>query len=434
LFPRATVRLGLLIVVLVAAGCGDAIGPTGPDPTVAPSVQSIHAPTAGTGGSHFTTDDLRVGMCLIEATKRSGEVVSIVRRLPRFGVPARKTTIARVAIGDRATSQQIASISCRIPDTDRAMDRIVRVLVPERLMGRAWPGIAAYRSGRGSTQPAGGPSGYIMRLEGDTSCDDMGPPPGYDGIWVCVDRDEICDEDENPAGDGWWEDPWSEECVCLESGWCNGDDPFGDDPDDDGPGDGPGGGGGGDGPPPPDPDSTVVEAVEFEIPDEMLMLPDTINCASPPTPANAYSRQYVKAYCASVLPSGPQAQQINAALNRIKARGGMCATLANAGIALMQGTAKIRVFPSGTSGTGSIEGGGDQKQEYPFISDFLLNMNLPAGQYGIVPTATFNGNPIRVNLEWQLVHELDHWVNNAGHVSGSSGLLTPNHQCDGLQR
>ena len=298
----------LTFAVLAASvgGCGDVVGPTEADRVDLTVSHSIHATPLTNRPLGVGVEDLRRGQCLIDAVTRTGERVRLDRRLPRLGIPAREFRIFTLAIGDRATGNEVATVWCNIPAADQAVDLMVDTFAPEHLTGRAWPGFAEYRaawgrSGRGSASSvtvlgegysaAGAP---LMDVDDGASCDET-EPPDYFTIWVCVDREEICD-DEHDGADGWWEDIWSGECVCLESGWCHeGDDPGGSDPDDSA-GSGGGGGTGNDGPPPDDECNPDLQECE----DPCLIDPVAAECGPPegisPDFYNAMT-DTEKAYC-----------------------------------------------------------------------------------------------------------------------------------------
>lgn len=245
----------------------------------------MEAASSGTISALFSGESASApafGTCAITATAFDGSERRYVRRILRRGMPTRRTKEYTISIGDRATSEKVASIRCHLPEHDMAVDLAIRRLLPERLTGRPWAGIADYRARRAARSGTStAMSGLVwgekeqgvaleritMSLDDNTPCDDLDAPDDG-GIWVCVDRDPECEE--GTWEEGWWNDAWSGECECLPGSPCH--DPFDDDwpshDDDDGPGSG-GGGTGSDGPPPPPED------------DDCLAEPDDPPCDAP---------------------------------------------------------------------------------------------------------------------------------------------------------
>jgi len=137
-------------------------------------------------------------------------------------------------------------------------------------------------------------------------------------------------------------------------------------------------------------------------------------------------------WCSSKEYAGTRLVTITNALQRIKNRNPICSTIADFGTSLLN-NGRLREFPSsaynssGGLGGEFANGGG----AFAVISEVYLDS---------YSNATFNASGINslgnvyshdINLEWALVHELEHAMGEEGHSEGDP-WLTPNAQlCTG---
>jgi hypothetical protein len=143
------------------------------------------------------------------------------------------------------------------------------------------------------------------------------------------------------------------------------------------------------------------DAVEYDEPD----------CSQPPT------TNYAAAFCRSAEPdiTGPRWTLTETALQRIRARGGACAEIADQGLMMLR-TGRIRYFspmPGDAGAWGELNGG------------ILL------ADYWVIKYATSQTTEVPPrNLDQTLVHEIDH-VNGLRHLADP--LETPNSRfCSGI--
>jgi hypothetical protein len=115
-----------------------------------------------------------------------------------------------------------------------------------------------------------------------------------------------------------------------------------------------------------------------------------------------------KAYCAGTRPDATQLQNIDRALTRLEQLGGVCATLAQKGRAMLADSTAIRLYPQSfdkNSGYGSTEGWLVLRSDMATEDRYLYPGK---GKYG---------------LDWVLAHELDHVLNHKGSTTNEAGHL-----------
>lgn len=339
-------RCGLYGMMLVAAGCQDQIT----DPTLfeaEPHDAVVHANPAhpvpfteattrlaGLGlEARFRTigvpfpSVMEVGTCYTQVTKSVRPVPFTFDRLT-FEAPQ-----AAIAEADGASilleyrfrsrnGMVIEAARCRVPDSRLAVEQVFGHLAEHGLGARRVGLKAAVAAGL-----TGMADGWVVSV-------DTAPLPQGDVVGGSPCEGSGTEEDpcilegvEPESCDSWYQE-WDEsleECVCANGSpywdcWIHPDDPeYPDDPP------GGGGGGGGSGGPvdfdPVDPDedaeSWFLEALE-------------VICDGPPlaNPAQEVRRQ---AWCNAVPVSSTDSAKVAAALDRIEAVGGICATLAARG-------------------------------------------------------------------------------------------------------
>lgn len=129
------------------------------------------------------------------------------------------------------------------------------------------------------------------------------------------------------------------------------------------------------------------------------------------------------AWCASTVPKGTNLITINNALNKIKQRGSECAEIAQKGQQLLNQFG-IRYYPSGTIPYGGR--GGPQfgiLLSDAWFADYYIN--------GFKEIIDIDGIKVKINLEYALVHEIEHALGRH-HISDSSWRTPHAVSCSGL--
>jgi len=142
-------------------------------------------------------------------------------------------------------------------------------------------------------------------------------------------------------------------------------------------------------------ESQVTEKPSDMPRDDMLDEEEAEEPKCPPNPSEIDERH---AYCEGAVPAGQRLSRINAALDRIDAIGGECASLAKAGRDLLkEGTLRIfpRVRPDGSRR--GYRGAAPRNGDWLIIVDDVVE-----NSYAQIPGEG------RYSIDWLLVHELDH--------------------------
>lgn len=188
------------------------------------------------------------------------------------------------------------------------------------------------------------------------------------------------------------------------------------------PEDPPGGGGGDDGgggmppePPPPGDDCEAGEACEeedvadflyniFEVEVDTTYVP----VCPPESETRHLYRPHAYAWCNAQAPDTiTQLPALNTALDRIEARGGVCVEIAQTGRTLLQSNnIKVfteNVFPSGVKPTGGL---GVKGHGIRLHADWFELLDHTSGY-----------RTWEVNLEFTVVHEIEHYLNGPSHIT-----------------
>lgn len=354
--------------------------------------------------------DLNIPKGLIKKARRNG----VDRQWYTFGLGSEAAGSRTEADPARVATQpgSLVRLShCRIPGLPQIINTVKKTL--RGFGAESW--IAAEEKNTRSTTNTGGVqtgSSYCAVWEHTWWCrvyDDptRGTECEYEST-RCVEHHVYIEDDDEGGGGG---NPLEEE------------------EDNGGPGGGPSGDGGDDEMCDPDDsggdglvgnDGVPVSCPEEESPelpeplnDDYVADVDTTNIVCDGSFTGTYKeRESKKAWCASSPPTGERLQVTNTALDNIEQRGNECAAIAQKGRQLLQNYG-LRYYP----GSASSEGGWGGPQTGALLDEgWLYFVN---GQEGTVVDT--DGSKLKVNLEFTLVHEIEHALGDLEHVDLPNG-------------
>lgn len=185
--------------------------------------------------------------------------------------------------------------------------------------------------------------------------------------------------------------------------------------------------GGGSAPPSPPPSGGSVPGgsggggTSYADPNDVILHSDTtLNCGV------SQSETHAITFCQGSPPTGTRLANISDALARMRAKGGVCATMADVGQGLL--ATHLRVFEDDGTRTYDFTA---FTHRYPSGEAFVgISSRIVDYLYaGEITTPT----GYRVSLQSTLAHELDHVRGDLSHVAGTGNFYTANtFTCGGL--
>lgn len=177
-----------------------------------------------------------------------------------------------------------------------------------------------------------------------------------------------------------------------------------------------------------------VFAVPILALDADMAATDTLNCNIAHAKDTA---QY--GYCNGTIPfpGTPENSKLTVAIDSIAARGGVCATIA-ATLTDLLSHGNLVIAPSDFRATGGSPQGGGTSAGWVAIHPMMLNANWPN-----YVANSLNGN-LKMTLQYALVHEADHVLNNVdpnnhdtsgtalGHLAGNNFATVNSQRCSDI--
>jgi len=165
-------------------------------------------------------------------------------------------------------------------------------------------------------------------------------------------------------------------------------------------------------PTPPEPDGNDSVAM----PDSFDIRVDKPDCST------QHSELWKSLYCDSSAPTSTRRSLTREALERIRERGATCRKIADYGFALLEAGA-LRYYPNSLGRVGGIGATG-----LILLNEYWVDQTPVNPVQETLP----DGTTIQRNLEFMLVHEIDHGM-LTGNIHSRYGYSTPNTQkCSGL--